>query len=184
MSTFPSTLAYKYARALLNVASDITLERIKKFEHAVPLLNKHRQTLLYVTLLHQKYEARYGSFDQFLDRFEITASVKKLVYLLLKDKRLVMLPEVLQATVDLYKQDHQITTCTVTSADELTTSEKTELETLIKNIVHGTVEAQYQTDPELIAGVRVQTNNLLFEHSVEKQLRQAHLLLVRNYRGY
>lgn len=184
MNAFPSTLAYKYARALLNVASDITIERIRTMEQAIPLLHKHRQTLLYLTLLHQRYEARYGSLDQFLDRFEITTSLKKLVYLLLKDKRLVILPEVLQAVVNLYKQDHHITPCTVTAADELAASQKQELEALIKTIVHGTVEAHYRVDPHLIAGVRVQTDTLLFEHSVEKQLRQANLLLVRNYRGY
>lgn len=184
MSIFPSALSYKYARALLSVANDITPEQIKRIETTLPILRKHRQTLLYITLLHHKYEAKHGSLDVFIDRFDVIGSVKKLIHLLLEDKRLVMLPDILQATIDLYKQDHHITSCTITSTDELPTQQKKDLETLIKKIVHGTVEAQYQTDPHLIAGMRVQTDNLLFEHSVEKQLRQAHLLLVRNYRGY
>ena len=72
--------------------------------------------------------------------------------------------------------DHGVCIVTVTSASELSDGQKEKIKKSIDKKTGKNCEIRWQTDPALLAGLRVQANGLLIENSARqrfKELKQA-----------
>lgn len=110
-------------------------------------------------------------------RIQVQPLVQQLVALLVVHARIDYLPVVLEYAVALYRQQHNSMVFTLTSSHELSSNQMTHIQQFIASLTGAHIVLNQHRDVRLIAGVRVQSDTLLWEHSVRKQLRTLYALL-------
>lgn len=164
--------ANKYAKAFMAVfPKSLTFADIKKIEIAQKFLQTHKQILLFLQLPQFDYERKKSMVADLIGHFSLPENFAKIILLLITHNRSFYIPAVLLCIVELYKIQINSIEFSIKSAHNL--SEK-QIETtkqflgqlLGKNII-GTVS----TDPSLIAGLRLQSNEYLWEYSVRKHIK-------------
>ena len=106
--------------------------------------------------------------------------IDKLIDLLITDKRLMLMADILYEISHLYMQQHAIIDWTISSSDELSPEEKKSLEQFLVQKTAMQIVPTYIIDQTLIAGIRLQSDTFLWEYSVKSQLNA----LARTYKGY
>jgi F0F1-type ATP synthase delta subunit len=189
-----STLARRYAQAFLSVYGEqITAhacERLLLFKSFL-VANRALIYLFTIPSIDQKTKERGLSF--LAEKFELPPSFYSLMVLLLLSRRISLLPQVLCSLVVLYKRENGIQSFSIHSSHELSQQDLEQLRDFLtqqiadkqaayreinheKNIE---VACSYKQDKNLIAGIRMQSETYLWEHSIAQQLRAIELLLVR-----
>lgn len=165
-------IADKYAVAYLNtIGSSLSLEDIRNLMKAAYFLQTHRRALFLLQVPVIAQEIKHEGLLELCERFSLAQSVKRLVVTLLKAKRAHLIAKIFDAIVYHYNQSHAIHVFTVTSSSDLHSTYKKQIEAFIDQRVAGTKEYRYTVDASLIAGVRVESDTLLWEFSIDKQLR-------------
>jgi len=173
-----SSLASKYAQALLNsIFKSITYEQIGQIKNALEVLRSRKKALSFLALSHYNSQDLQNVLIAFLGKFKIDINIAPLVATLAKHKRLSLFPDVLDALITLYKQKHNICSCTIISAHILTHEQKERLTRLAERLFCRHAEVRFLVDEGLIAGIKIESNNRVWEYSVAKQLRAIHSVL-------
>lgn len=165
-------IADKYAVAYLNtIGSALSVADVKNIQEAATFLHNHRRALflLQVPLISEAIK-QDGLFD-LCKRFSLSKTIERLMETLLKAKRAHLIAKIFDAIVVHYNQAHAIYSFKITSSAELHSLYKKQIEEFIDRKVPGTKEYRYAIDSSLIAGVRVESDTLLWEYSIDKQLR-------------
>ncbi len=165
-------LAYKYANAFLNVYNDrLNFDDIKRINSALEFLPEHPRALflLQVPMITQAMKEKWIVY--FCQRFGLVDPLKNLITLLLKHKRAYLLITVLKAIVDRYQKRHTIENIIVKSSVPLPEKYRHEIERFINQHIMGIQQYHYKVDPGLIAGIRIQSDTVLWEYSMNKRLR-------------
>jgi F-type H+-transporting ATPase subunit delta len=165
-------LAYKYANAFLNVYNDrLNFENIKSINNAVQFLPDHRRALflLQVPIITQAMKKKWVA--HFCERFDLIDPLKDLIILLLHHKRAFLLIAVLKAIVDCYQKRHHIENIVVKSSVPLPEKYRQDIERFMNQHIMGIQQYHYKVDPTLIAGIRIQSDTVLWECSMKKRLR-------------
>lgn len=179
MNTAQHILARRYAQAYLHLfGAQITDHTIVQLKAFVAWYLRHAHGFSYLDLASFSAQAKIQLVMRSAARFELQ-QLEKLVTLLAQQNRLGLLVPVLQTIIALYQHEHHRTDVVLTSAHQLTDAEQRKLQQFFeqKTGQHSTIVAKL--DPRLIAGVRLQSDTFLWEHSVAKQLRA-----VRAYAGH
>ena len=96
---------------------------------------------------------------------------RKLIELLIKQKRLVLLGSLCEQIVQQNNLQKRRIEVTVFFAHELSQDDRVATEKKIKDSLGQSCLIVYKKDDSLVRGMRIQTDTLLWEHSVRKQLR-------------
>lgn len=99
-------------------------------------------------------------------------NVEYIIALLEKDHRIILMPDILEEVLNLYKDYHGIENCKIMSACALTDAQKHMLEHDLVRKVHKKLLYTYEIDSSLIAGVRVRGENFIYEDSVAQKLQK------------
>lgn len=173
-----SSLASKYAQALINsLFKNVTYEQIDQIKNAVDVLRSKKRALSFLALSHYNSQDLQSVLTAFFSKFDIGKDIKPLLSTLAEHKRLSLLPDILDALIALYKRRHDICSCTVISAHTLTDEQKERLTLLVEHLFCKHAEMQFLIDESLIAGIKIESNNRVWEYSVAKQLRAVHSAL-------
>jgi F-type H+-transporting ATPase subunit delta len=171
-------LSRKYAEAFINLFIDkLTVTDYHNTIRAAQFLKEDNQ-LVACFKLPQIDEVKKKVIDAFFEEFQLPFILKKLTDLLLHDQRLFLLPQVFENLIEFYRQRKGIMAFKVKSSDELTPNQ---LEVIIIALAAKTrkqIEYDYKIDKALIAGLRLQSNSLLWERSVAQQLNEARCILI------
>ncbi len=162
-----------YARAFLNVCGeDITQEMVRNFVQAASFLHDHRRVLflLKVPLISDAVKKR--GIQELATRFHLPGCIDELFDLLLQHRRASLFAKVLQAIVTEYNKRYQHEIVLVTSAIALTEPQKKVIMRFIEAQFSGTKEYRFKTDTSLIAGIKIMSNTLLWESSIDNYLRE------------
>lgn len=166
------TCARKYAKAFLNVwpkaVSPDLFERLVAFEEA---LVAQRRILFVLSLSYVERETTLKRIKGVCDRFDLSWHFARLIEQLLVDKRIFLLPDVLRSIRMLYARRNNLLEVCIKSSMPLG---KAACNTLVQFLARASgahVEYRVQVDHSLIAGIRIESGNLLWEHSIKKQLR-------------
>lgn len=173
-------LARKYARAFLNVVgTTISGDDITHIEHIISFLKDHKQALFFLKLSYITNEVKRDALHALFAQVPHKEAFHKLIRILLDDNRGYLIYPVLEELVDIYDQMHHITSFTITSSHILSHQDLEEIRHFLTARIGGDIVYTYHQDPSLIAGIRLQSNTLLWEHSIRKQLRAltAHMAL-------
>lgn len=168
-----SETAKKYAVAYLNVFGDQhTFEDFCSMWRASQFLLEHHSLLFYLSLsmIHEVDKKRF--IDMFFEKFHLFDSLKQLFYLLLQNKHVFLATDVLRDIYGLYKIQHNISDLQVISSSDLSEEKIEEIKNFFTKLSGQHVVVRYSVNPGLIAGIRLQTDTLLWEYSIAQQLRK------------
>ncbi len=166
-------LAHKYASAFLKVYNEqLIFDDIERINAAADFLDKHRRALFLLKVPFIKRAIKEKELYELWDRFALVKPVKKLIALLLDHKRSYLLAAVFKAIVYRYQKLHTIHTIKVTSSIELSEKYRGDIEAFVDQQLSGTKLYRYEVDQKLIAGIRLQSDTILWEFSIDKSLRE------------
>lgn len=165
-------LARRYARAFLNVFEDsFTPQAMEALIALVIFLKKHAHACFLMELSFLSVDAKKEAVRDLCLRFKVTEGVQRLFLLLIDHQRTSLAPDVFDAVIDLYKRKENYVYFSVSTTCELSDQQKKMIEEFLQDQVKGMVFCSYAIDKTLIAGIRMQSDNWLWENSVKSRLR-------------
>jgi ATP synthase F1 delta subunit len=166
-------LARNYAHAVLNVfGPSISRDDITHIQNIVLFLEQHKKALFFLRLTRIDQEVKLKALDALFVELSNKKPFMALIRLLITDNRGHLVYRVLSELVDLYRTANHIMSCTITSSHELSQDELNKVEQFLARQTGDDIIYTYSRDASLIAGLRVQSQTILWEHSVRKQLRE------------
>lgn len=173
-------IAKKYAQAFLNVYADqMTYDDFFNVCSAAEFFSENKKLLFFlswpVVATTTKEEALY----KILAQCKLSGPFKKLVAILVLHKRTFLIKDVLKQLCILYKKSNNIAAFTISSSHRLHDEEIKMLQEFLANITKHAIIYTYSIDKDLIAGIRLQSETFLWEHSIRKQLASIQLPLIR-----
>lgn len=164
-------IARKYAKAFINVFLDtLTQEDHDNIVQAAEFLRTHKRVLFYLHLPAIEHGVKEEGIKKLVDRFSLPVAVQKLLSLLLAHNRVLLIPDVLEAVTELYKERKEILAFVINTSHELPAERITEIKQFLAHLTGKAIIYTYKVDTELIAGVRLQSATILWEYSIRKQL--------------
>ena len=169
----PSTLARRYARALLAVAgaagTDAVLALRDELRAFTPHLEGHAE--LRAALLHPGVaaEQKRRLLAALADRERATTLLRRLLDLLAARDRIALLPNVVDAYAELANAARGVVSAAVASAVPLPEEQKRALATALRG--GGVdVELRARVEPELMGGLIVRSGGKTYDGSVRTRL--------------
>ncbi len=172
-----SVVAKKYAQAFLNVFDkQITYEDFTHFCSAAEFFTHHKQLLFFLSWPVINAELKVKALKEALKVFKLDKPCyHQLIDLLAAHKRTFLIMEVLKQLCAQYKIRHNIMTFSIRSSHELDKEDLDILSQFLVNLTAKDIIYDYAIEKKLIAGIRLQSNTLLWECSINKQLTQIKL---------
>lgn len=175
-----SHIAKKYASAFLNVyekkCDDSCMKALLNFSNFLHINHMYLATLNIPSL---SIEKKKSIIDSVSKKLLLPESIKTLTLLLLKDKRVDLLDEVLKKIIFLHKQRVSEHSFVVSSSHDLTSEEKESVITFIKSQISNSVKTSFTIDKSLISGIKIEGNTFRWERSIAKELRNIEQKLSR-----
>lgn len=173
VSRAPRSLARRYARALLYVASQgggrdalALRDELRAFAEALDGHPQLRLALAHPTLA---AEQKRRVVVALADAARLTPLAKRLLELLSSRGRLALLPDVAEAYADLANAAHGVVAAEATSALPLAAEQKRALETALKGAA-ASVELRTRVEPAIIGGLVVRAFGRTYDGSVREHL--------------
>lgn len=170
-------IAKKYAQAFLNVFDKkITYEDFKQFSVIVDFFSHNKRLLSLLSWPLIDTQLKIKALQEVLKAFKLNKSCyHELIELLVSHKRAFLILKVFEQLCLQYKIRHNIMEFSIKSSHSL---EKEDLDVLAQFLVNLTTKDiiyNYVIEKKLIAGIRLQSDVLLWECSVNKQLNHIKL---------
>lgn len=165
-------LARKYAQAYIQVyGSRLTQEARNQIERLVAEYMQHKEKFFYLGLSSLAPAVKSNLVFKTCDQFQVRSVLQPLILLLAEQGRLALLVPVLQSVLSLDKELQGIIDVTIQSAQTLDAQQQEFVKKFLEHLTGKKIHARLVDNPELIAGIRVQSDTFLWEHSVAQQLR-------------
>jgi len=166
-------LANKYAQAVFNVFdSSMSRDDIASIEKIVIFLEQHKKALFFLKLSSIGMEVKKHALNALLSDLSNKKPCMALIQILLNDNRGHLLYHALRGLVDLYYKAYHIMPCHITSSHELSPTEFDNVKQFLARQTGDAIIYTYSRDTSLIAGIRVLSKTILWEHSIRKQLHE------------
>lgn len=161
----------KYALAFFKVfGHHIHYTDSAKIEAAQKLLSLRRNILFFLQLPHLDVTTKSSLIEDLVDYLALPTVFLHLFMVLVKDNRIFYSSRILFFIVQLYKQSHNIQCFTITTAHEISTHQKERIKYFLNTLTGSSIMCSYAINRSLIAGIRMQSFEYLWEYSVRKQL--------------
>ncbi|MFC1894653.1 ATP synthase F1 subunit delta [Candidatus Dependentiae bacterium] len=173
-------IAKKYALAFLNnFFGQLSDEDIDKLIYLQNFLKKNKLFYVYLRIPSLSGDIKQKAIDRLIKSFDLGEPSLRLIVLLLKEGRIEILDKVLSKIVMLYRFRKKIKLFNVASSHELSLNQQEKVIKFLKNMANGRVIAKFIVDKKLISGLRIQSDNFLWERSIAKQLRDVKRLIFK-----
>lgn len=178
MSSVDVLLARRYAQAFLNITHPhLSPTDLRMLVSMAKMLADYKQYIFLLELPFIAHETKTAWVRQLCVDFNISFPLAILVQRLVDDKRVALLPEVIRLFGVLYKKEKKLIACTITSAHELGDQERLIIKQFIERQTGCSLMETYTVNKNLIAGLRIESDEILWEYSIDKQLRALSLSL-------
>ena len=162
----------KYACAFLNIFhQSLSRQDVPKIKKLLDSLSEKKGINLFFKLGLISSQVKIDAIKQELKKYKLGYPWGNLVTALVKHKRVFLFPMVLFYIERFYLDFVGLVEWRVSSSYLLDSEQKKTLEKFLAEKTKKEVECEYIVDSDLVAGIRMQSNNLLWEHSVRKKLR-------------
>lgn len=174
-------LSRKYARAFLNIfKKDITLEFIQKVSKLSEFLNSHKQSEVYLRMSMISQKKKKEVLLKIFSEFDLEHSaLEKLLDVLLIKNRVQFISTILNQIVVKYNKQNNIVEAQFRYSHELDDITKKTISDFFQQKLGLHIIYKYILDKSLIAGVRLNTDDNLWEYSIRQQLEP----LRRRFKG-
>ncbi len=164
-------LARKYAQAFLGVAgNDLSLDTIQTVASLAQALKVTKSEMQRVFAVVPE-SAQRTVCENIVAQAKLPASFADLIRLLSEDKRLILLFLVFEQLVKLYKERARVMSYTITSSHPLDDAKRAAVKQFLARSTGYVIMDEYEVDKNLIAGIRMRSDTLLWEYSIDKQLK-------------
>lgn len=162
--------AKRYAQAFLNLFT-LTQADIANIKKAFDFLDHHREifSLLKVPLLDSQIKEN-ALKEYLLIQFSLPASFQQLIHVLVEQRRTYLIQMILSEMINLFEDQQGLESFTIASSTALNDTELEKIKAFLATHTHHNIICTPLVDIGLIAGVRMQSNNHLWEYSIRKQL--------------
>ncbi|HLJ31947.1 MAG TPA: ATP synthase F1 subunit delta [Candidatus Babeliales bacterium] len=166
-------IAHKYAKAFKAVfPKACSLSDINKIKIALTFLKKHKQTLLFLQLPQFDDERKKSMVADLVSHFALPHELAHIILLLIQHNRSFYIPEVLASIIELYKEQTNSMEFTLKSSHHLHEKQVEGIKQFLSKKLDKNIISTAVVDPSLIAGLRLQSNEYLWEYSVRKQIQE------------
>ncbi len=173
-------LAGKYARAFFNIfGNKITRDDFYNLLILQEFLSDNKRALFFLELPSITDFIKVKKMIDICDMVHLGARFNPLIKLLVHDGRAGLWRDVVTQLIDVYKQRHNILFFSITSSHSLDEGELKLLKAFLVNKTGSDIIYEYNVDKSLIAGIRLQSETMIWEYSIRKQLNDVRLQLIR-----
>jgi F-type H+-transporting ATPase subunit delta len=171
-SSFYRVIRY-YTKAFLNVFQDSIRET--DYEHiakAADVLSKNHRliNLLQISFL-RHHEIKKTVIKKIIDDAHLPLCIEKLALLLIEAERIHLLPSILKEIIILHNKKKNIMHMRITTSHLLTPEHHTHIKDVLGTMCKNSIKGNIEVDPTLIAGIRAQSETILWESSIRKTLK-------------
>ncbi len=167
-----AVLARKYAQVFLDKAgSSFTIDDYKQLSSVKNFLTNNRRILflLNISTLEKAVPQVAAYISQ---QFNAKQTMQKLIALLVKQRRALLLPDILHHIADLYEEFNNILYFTIKSSHPLNDNELDTVVQFLTNKSNKRIVYEYQQDSRLIAGISLTSSTRGWEYTVEGALEK------------
>lgn len=166
----PAYIARRYAEAFFNVFPEaFTKKDCARLDELARFFYERRPVLFYLRLEGISSEHKVAVLEKALHEKQCDA-LAPLVKLLAQAGRLFLIPEVAEYIARICKERAHIVAMTCITVDPLTDHERKIIIDALMRVTKKDIEIHEKIDTRLIAGVRLQSDELLFDMSVRRAL--------------
>jgi F-type H+-transporting ATPase subunit delta len=101
-------------------------------------------------------------------------AVKEILELMLKGRKAALLPEIVEEMGRLRLAHQGISEVVVTTTFVLPDAQRAAIHARLAAALHGKMKADYQVDPQMIAGMRVRIGNTVYDNTAQSALSDIH----------
>ncbi len=172
MIIIQQTIAQKYASAFLNVYdAHFTNQTVDSLRQLQQFLRNNKIIFAYLSIPSINEDAKQTAVEKITTRFEIPF-LTNIVILLLKHKRITLLPLVITQIIKAYQKKHRFALFTIKTSHALQENEKLQIINFIQHSFEKEkILAQFSVYPKLISGLRINGDNMLWERSIKRTLQ-------------
>lgn len=169
-----SAIVQRYAVALADVAFERKdAARIRRgladFAEAFATSSELRNVLANPSV---SAESKKSVASEIAERIGSHAEIRNLVFLLIDHGRTGIIDELRDALETEMNRRAGIVDALITSAHELSPTEKSQLAQALERITGKKVQAQYKLDPQLIGGATARIGSTIYDSSVRERLNR------------
>jgi len=171
-------LAHKYASAYVaTLGASLTRAEYERLRAFGAFIKKYDRSLVILSVpVIADYEKRLA-LERLSELYELPPSINALWALLITHKRVLLVPLCIEELCLLFEQRAHIQRFVVSSSHELDVKSLALIKEYLERSTGKTIVEEVVVDKRLIAGIRLQSDDYIWEHSVRKQLRTLSSLL-------
>jgi len=171
MSDARTTLARKYANAFLNCfIEDINLDEFYALCALELFLKSNQKILYFLSLSHIDSDIKKDFLHTLFEQFKVIAACNALARILIDNKRGQLLCGVLKQVIMIYRQRKKIVSFVIATSHHVPADQIAVIQQFLAHQIGCDIIYECVVDKKLIAGIRVQSDTLLWEYSIGKQL--------------
>jgi len=171
-------LGYKYAKAYVTIfGASLTHADYQRLRAFGIFIKKYERSLVILSVpVIPDFEKR-AALERLSALYELPPTINALWALLIEHKRVLLVPACVEELCLLFEQRENIQRFTVASSHELDEKSKACIKEYLERNTGKNVIQDDVLDNRLIAGIRLQSDDYIWEYSVRKQLRALSSLL-------
>jgi F-type H+-transporting ATPase subunit delta len=171
-------LGHKYAQAYMKTLGvALTFSEYERFRAFGSFIKTYERSLVILSVpVLSDYEKR-AALERLSALYELPASINALWALLIEHKRIVLVPACVEELCELFERRENIQRFTISSSHELDVQSVALIKDYLERATGKKVVEELALDKRLIAGIRLQSNDYVWEYSVRKQIRTLRVLL-------
>ena len=172
MNMLYERLSFRYAYAFLNVFLDkISINDAREIYDIHKSFMQNKKLTFFLEIQSITIEKKVELISKLFSKNKAIEPLKQLLTLLLEQKRGVLFVICLKYIWWLFQERTNTLFFNITSSDQLSRSEQQNIKDFLEHISRKKVVYELNQDKSLIAGIRMQSDQLLWEYSVKKLLR-------------
>lgn len=181
MNIQDSLLALRYAKAFLNTEQGASLSQqdFNAICRGGDFFKKNKQVMFLLRLSMVDQGTKEKVLKAIIKEMGLSEKFLALLRLIIEHKRSFLFAEIFNQLCKEYKKRNGIHFFSVSSSIELSDKQKEAVHKNLERAVGGSIFCSYTVHSSLIAGIRVQSSNLLWEYSIRRKLWRIHNALLR-----
>jgi F-type H+-transporting ATPase subunit delta len=164
----------QYAKALADVALEQgSADEVSKQLNAFgALYTESAELRVFLSSPAVSRQAKQGVIEKLLKRMSANKILRNFLFVIADKQRTHILPEIIASFEEEVRKRQGIAEAQISSAVELSASQKKELARTLERLTGRRVEAKYSLEPELLGGAVVRLGDTVYDGSVRHRLNE------------
>ena len=164
----------QYANALADIAleqgaAEPVLKQLSEFGAAFAASAELR---IFLTAPGVSREAKHGVIEKLAGRMGASKIIRNFLFVMVDNQRAALLPDILEAFQEVIRQRQGVAEAEVSSAVNLSDTQKAQLLQTLERLTGKKIQAQYALEPALLGGAVVRIGDTIYDGSLRNRLNE------------